>query len=162
MRTESWRHLACFALAVAVILGGSTAFYAARESKYADYLESTQRKGLSQLMNSISSAQSALEKAKYTPQGNLRMRLAAEIWKECASAEAALSALPVEGNRVERLTQYVEKTGDYAYSLFASAANGSFEEEAWQKLYSLTESAASLSKTIAPLKEAGDSDVRRF
>ena len=64
MKTERWRRLACFSLALAAILCGSTVYYAAREKRYAEYLEATQRKGLSQLMNSLSSAQDALERAK--------------------------------------------------------------------------------------------------
>lgn len=162
MKTERWRRLACFSLALAAILCGSTVYYAAREKRYAEYLEATQRKGLSQLMNSLSSAQDALERAKYTPEGGLRTRLAAEVWKECASAESALSALPAEGNQVEKLSRYLSITGDYAYSLFSTAANGAFEEEAWSRLFALTESAASLSRSIAPIKESGDCGSMTF
>ena len=72
MEKRTLIHLACFALALSVILGSSTIYYAYQYLQYESYTEAQHQNSLSQLLNSLNQLETSLEKAKYLPEGALR------------------------------------------------------------------------------------------
>lgn len=94
---ERKRHLLliCFLAALVLALGASTAVYWTRSARQARALESVSQRSLSQLLSSLSSMETLLEKTRYAGSGPLRSLLAAQLWNESQLAAAAFGALPL-------------------------------------------------------------------
>ena len=92
---ERKRHLPliCFLAALVLALVASTAVYWTRSARQARALESVSQRSLSQLLSSLSSMETLLEKTRYAGSGPLRSLLAAQLWNESQLAAAAFGAL---------------------------------------------------------------------
>ena len=161
MNHRSLRHFAGFALALAVILGGSTLFYANRASRYASHLQSIYQSALSQMMGSLSSMDTALEKTPYASDA-MRQSLAADIWRESSSAAALLSSLPVSSDGTEALSAYLSKTADFAHYLLRSELYGGDGASQWDTLSALRRNSREMLNALAPLKEQLDAGELLF
>ena len=144
MEKRTLIHLACFALALSVILGSSTIYYAYQYLQYESYTEAQHQNNLSQLLNSLNQLETSLEKAKYLPEGALRQTMAADIWMESRLASEALSSLPLGDRRLEQTETYIAQVGDYAYYLMRNSAYGRSSSEEWTTLCGLSDHAASM------------------
>lgn len=162
MEKRTLIHLACFALALSVILGSSTIYYAYQYLQYESYTEAQHQNSLSQLLNSLNQLETSLEKAKYLPEGALRQTMAADIWMECQLASEALSALPLGDRRLEQTETYIAQVGDYAYYLMRNSAYGRSSSEEWTTLCGLSDHAASMLQQIDLLKEQFDTGSIRI
>ena len=162
MEKGALTHLACFALALSVILGGSTLYYANREAQYAAYTQVQHQKSLSQLLNSLNLLETSLEKARYVPEGAMRQALAADVWKESQLASAALSALPLGDRRLEQIETYISQVGDYAYYLMRGSAYDRATPAEWDALCSLCGNATSMLENLDVLKEQVDTGGADF
>lgn len=162
MEKGALTHLACFALALSVILGGSTLYYANREAQYAAYTQVQHQKSLSQLLNSLNLLETSLEKARYVPEGAMRQTLAADVWKESQLASAALSALPLGDRRLEQIETYISQVGDYAYYLMRGSAYDRATPAEWDALCSLCGNATSMLENLDVLKEQVDTGGADF
>ncbi len=156
MEKRTLIHLACFGLALSVILGGSTIYYAYQQTQYERYTEAQHQSSLSQLLNSLNQLETSLEKAQFLPEGALRQTMAADIWMESQLASEALSSLPLGDQRLEQTETYIAQVGDYAYYLLRSGAYGRSTPEEWSKLCALYENAAAILQQIDQLKEQFD------
>lgn len=151
-----------FALALSVILGASTVYYASRETQYARYTQAQHQKSLSQLLNSLDHLETALEKARYLPEDAMRQTLAADVWKESQLAAAALSALPLGDRRLEQVETYISQTGDYAYYLMRNAAYDRADSSEWDAFCSLCDNADAFLQQVDLLKEQVDIGTLAF
>lgn len=151
-----------FALALSVILGASTVYYASRETQYARYTQAQHQKSLSQLLNSLDHLETALEKARYLPEDAMRQTLAADVWKESQLAAAALSALPLGDRRLEQVETYISQTGDYAYYLMRNAAYDRADNSEWDAFCSLCDNADTFLQQVDLLKEQVDIGTLAF
>ena len=151
-----------FALALSVILGASTVYYASRETQYARYTQAQHQKSLSQLLNSLDHLETALEKARYLPEDAMRQTLAADVWKESQLAAAALSALPLGDRRLEQVETYISQTGDYAYYLMRNAAYDRADSSEWDAFCSLCDNADAFLRQVDLLKEQVDTGTLAF
>lgn len=162
MEKRSLTHLAGFALALSVILAGSTIFYAHREAQYKAYVQTQHENSLSQVLSSLNQLETSLEKAQYVPAGAMRQTLAADVWSESLLASAALSSLPLGDQRLEQVETYIAQVGDYAYYLMRSGAYDRADSEEWAKLCSLCDNAAGMLKSMDQLKEQVDTGSTAF
>ena len=162
MEKQKLTRLAGFALALSVILGGSTVYYANRNAMYERHAIIGHQQAVSQLLNSLDQLEAALEKARYLPEGAMRQTLAADIWKESQVASSALSSLPLKDRRLEQVETYLSQVGDYAYYLMRTAAYSRTNQDEWDTLCSLTDNAAAFLKEIDHLKEQLDTDTLAF
>lgn len=151
-----------FALALSVILGGSTIYYAQREAQYARYTQARHQQSLSQLLNSLDHLETSLEKARYLPADAMRQTLAADVWKESQLAAAALSALPLGDRRLEQVETYISQVGDYAYYLMRNAAYDRADNQEWETLCALCDNANGFLQEIDQLKEQTDTGTLSF
>ena len=156
MENSPSNRLIGFALALSVILCGSTIYYANREAQYARYTQAQHQQSLSQIVNSLDHLETALEKAQYLPEDAMRQTLAADIWKESQLAASALSALPLGDQRLERVETYLSQVGDYAYYLMRNAAYGRADNAEWDTLCTLCDNADGFLQQIDQLKEQVD------
>ncbi|MBR5537018.1 MAG: germination protein YpeB [Clostridia bacterium] len=148
--------LCCFALALAVIFAGSTAYYANHSTQYRRYIDSQYERVLSQLLNSVDQLEASLEKTRYLSAGALRQTMAADIWMESQLASAALSALPLGDQRPEQLETYLSQLGDYAYYLLRNNAYGKDTAGEWQALCALYGNAQQVRKELDTMKQLLD------
>lgn len=156
MEKPVWIRLCCCLLALAMILGGCTIYFAGRYSAQARLSEARQAQGLSALLHGLEQIETALEKARYLPEGAMRQTLAADVWKESQTATAALAAIPLGDRRLERVETYLAQVGDYAYYLLRSAAYGRADDAEWETFLSLQDNAAGMLSQISTLKAAAD------
>ena len=138
---ERKRHLLliCFLAALALALGASTAVYWTRSARQARALESVSQRSLSQLLSSLSSMETLLEKTRYAGSGPLRSLLAAQLWNESQLAAAAFGALPLGDEPPEQLETFLAQTGDYAYYLLRASAYDRGDEGEWETLSALAD-----------------------
>ena len=162
MEKQKLTRLAGFALALSVILGGSTVYYANRQALYERHAHIGYQQNVSQLLNSLDQLETALKKARYLPDGAMRQTLAADIWKESQVASSALSSLPLRDRRLEQVETYLSQVGDYAYYLMRTAAYNRAKQDEWDTLCSLTDNAAVFLKEIDHLKEQLDTAALAF
>lgn len=156
MEKRNLTHLACFGLALSVILGGSTIYYACQKTQYESYVEARHQSSLSQLLNSLNQLETSLEKAQFLPEGALRQTMAADIWMESQLAAEALSALPLGDRRLEQTETFIAQIGDYAYYLLRNGAYGRSTQEEWTTLCGLSENTSCLLHQLDLLKEQFD------
>ena len=156
MEKRTWIHLASFGLALSVILGGSTIFYAYQQAQYKTYTEAQHQSSLSQLLNSLNQLETSLEKAQFLPEGAMRQTMAADIWMESKLASAALSALPLGDQRLEQAETYIAQVGDYAYYLLRNGVYGRADPAEWKQLCGLYDNASVMLQKIDHLKEQVD------
>ncbi len=156
MERPALTRLCGFFLTLAVILGGCTIYYARRCGTQARLSEARQAQGLSALLHGLEQIETALEKARYLPEGAMRQTLAADVWKESQTATAALAAIPLGDRRLESVETYLAQVGDYAYYLLRSAAYGHADEAEWETFLSLRDNAAEMLSQISTLKAAAD------
>lgn len=159
---KSHIHLTCFALTLAVIFCGSTIWYASKEAQYSRYIRVQNQKNVSQLLDSVSAMETALEKSSYVPNGAMRQLLAAEIWKESQSATASLASLPQSGEPLEAIGTYLSQAGDYAYYLLRMGAYAKNKPEEWGTLCALCSQSQQLTKELGLLKEQLDIGTASF
>lgn len=162
MEKHPFARITGFALALSIILGGSTVYYANRETQYARYTQAQHQKSLSQLLNSLEHLETALEKARYLPEDAMRQTLAADVWKESQLASAALSALPLGDRRLEQVETYISQAGDYAYYLMRNAAYGRASSSEWETFCDLCDNAEAFLQQVAQLKEQVDTGSLGF
>ena len=156
MEKRNLTHLACFGLALSVILGGSTIYYAHQKTQYEGYVEARHQSSLSQLLNSLNQLETSLEKAQFLPEGALRQTMAADIWMESQLAAEALSSLPIGDRRLEETETFIAQVGDYAYYLLRNGAYGRSTQDEWTTLCGLSENTSGLLLQLDLLKEQFD------
>jgi len=155
-------HLSCFSLALAVILGGSTVYYAHHQALYQTYTQTQQNSSFSQLLNHLNQLETSLEKASYVPAGALRQTLAADIWMESQLAASALSSLPLGDRRLDAVETYLSQAGDYAYYLLRSSVYDRANNEEWATLCALASQAETMLARVDQMKEQLDSGSLAF
>ena len=146
-------HLASFSLALCLILAGSTLYYAARADRYQTTISLSQEKAYSELLDSLSNLDAALQKIRYTASPSTVSTLSAQIWRQSETAKSALSLLPSSDGGLENTQTFIARTGDYAYSLLRSASRGqAVTAEQKEALASLCDTAQSLTGELTLLK----------
>ncbi|MEA5039583.1 MAG: germination protein YpeB [Clostridiaceae bacterium] len=148
--------LTCFSMALAVILGGSTLYYGRKASVCSTYISLQNQRALSRLLESVDNLDSALRKTACVPAGEMRSLLAAEIWRQCESAKAAMSVLPLSDTHLEKTEKYLAQAGDYAYYLLRQGVYGGTSENDVKNLATLATISAALVPQLSALKERAD------
>lgn len=68
-----------------------------------------------------------LEKSLYATDGAMCARVCSEIYAACCAAESAMATLPFDTQELENLSAFVNRVGDYAYTLCRACAEEGFE-----------------------------------
>ena len=86
------------------------------------------------MVRSVDAMGTALQKSLYATDGGLCGSLCGEISASASAAEASLSALPFDTQELEQVSGFVNRAGDYAYSLAPQAGEEGFTPEQQQQL----------------------------
>lgn len=116
-----------------------TAGYAARSS-----FETT--------VKSVDAMGAALQKSLYATDGGLCGSICGEVFANAAAAEASLSVLPFDTQEMEQLSGFINRAGDYAYSLAAQAGAEGFTQEQQQQLANFAAQAGDFAALLRELQ----------
>lgn len=142
-----------FLLALTVIFAGSTLYYGAQAERAQTTLWYTHEKAYSELLDSLSELDAALQKIQYTGSPSTISTLSAQIWRQSECAKSALSQLPSSEAGLEKTQTFIARTGDYAYSLLHTASRGqSVTDEQKDALASLCQTTQNLTGELSLLK----------
>ena len=94
-----------------------------------------------------------LKKAAYATDRDMCERLCTQVYADALSAEAALSTLPFATHELERISGYLNQTGDYAYTLCCSVSDSGFDENESLNLRRLSELSAGLNDSLVTLRQ---------
>lgn len=94
----------------------------------------------------------SLEKSLYATDGPMAARICAEIYADAGRAGTALSALPFSTVEMEKLKSFLNRAGDYAYTLCREAAEQGFDEEQRLTMAELSEKASALADSLRGLR----------
>ena len=86
------------------------------------------------MVRSVDAMGTALQKSLYATDGGLCGSLCGEISASASAAEASLSALPFDTQELEQVSGFVNRAGDYAYSISPQAGEEGFTPEQQQQL----------------------------
>ena len=85
-------------------------------------------------VRSVDAMGAALQKSLYATDGGLCGSLCGEIFASASAAEASLSVLPFDTQELEQLSGFINRAGDYAYSLAPQTGEKGFTQEQQQQL----------------------------
>ena len=97
----------------------------------------------SQLVSSVSSLETALQKARCCGTSSMLSQMSSQIWRESAAASQALSSLPPETEGLASVQKFINQTGEYAYTLIGR--DTALTEQEYDTLTSLHQAADRLS-----------------
>ena len=86
------------------------------------------------MVRSVDAMGTALQQSLYATDGGLCGSLCGEISASASAAEASLSALPFDTQELEQVSGFVNRAGDYAYSISPQAGEEGFTPEQQQQL----------------------------
>ncbi|MBR3691417.1 MAG: germination protein YpeB [Clostridia bacterium] len=107
-------------LSLAAIIFAAVTLTEAHQSK-TELLEGHRRTAAS-LSSDLSQMDAALKKLAVCTSSEGQSVLAADVWRHAAAAEQSLESLPLRGEEFANLEKYINRTGDFAYSLIRRAA----------------------------------------
>lgn len=152
MKKKTFIIFSAYACAIIAGLGIFSLVSHRRLSTYrAASLHSSQL-ALEETVRAVHSMSEGLEKSLYATDGAMCMRLASGIYADALAAEAAMSTLPFTTHELEELSGFVNRVGDYAYSLCASGE--SFGEGERKTLAGLSPLASSLAGELTELQHS--------
>lgn len=102
--------------------------------------------------DAVSNLSQALEKSLYAADAPMRAVLCAEISANALAAETAMATLPFSTHELERLSEFLNVTGDYACYL-ASVSEEDFDSRTLERLSYLSGRAADFSDELAQIRE---------
>ena len=152
-----------FLLALTVIFAGSTLYYGIQSERAQTALWYGHEKAYSELLDSLSELDAALQKIQYTASPSTVSTLSAQIWRQSECAKSALSQLPSSEAGLEKTQTFIARTGDYAYSLLRSATRGpAVTAQQKDPLASHCQTAQNLTDELSLLKARLDSGALAY
>ena len=104
-------------LAAVAVLTAAALYQGSLANTYRRQLEYSYQEALGQLAESTAALAVDLEKACCTGNDPALWTISARLWRECGTAKAALSALPLEGEGLKGTAEFLSRAGDYAMAL---------------------------------------------
>ena len=103
-------------------------------------------------VRSVDAMGAALQKSLYATDGGLCGSLCGEISASASAAEASLSVLPFDTQELEQLSGFINRAGDYAYSLAPQAGEEGFTQEQQQQLAEFAKQAGDFAALLRDLQ----------
>lgn len=107
---------------------------------------------LEETVNAAENMRTALEKAEYATDGEMRAILTADAYAAALSCESALSALPFATQELERISGYLNDTAAYCRALSAASTAEGAEDTERDNLRALASLSRSLSDSLKELQ----------
>ena len=113
-------------LAAALILGLTVGIIIADDKRKSleRQLTAEYDKSMQQLTTELDSLITKLEKLEAASSANQRNILLMDVWRQTGNIQNSLSEMPVSYANTSTLTQFINRTGDYCYTLCQTIADG--------------------------------------
>lgn len=139
-------------LALCVVAGSFAAYFWNKSQNLDRYIEHTNERAINELISSVSSLDSSLQKLRYATDMSLRT-LSANVWREAAVAKMSLGILPLSQIEFDKTQKFIAQAGEYAYSILRT---GDMNEQEAEAVANLAVTANGLSVELADLKKRID------
>lgn len=106
-----------FSIAILAVLGGGAVSEYLRAEKYRKQLEYTYMRSLDELSTYVTDISNTLTKGVYANSNAQMANLSAKLWRDSASAKAAMTSLPLAELQLNNTYKFLSQVGDYAMSL---------------------------------------------
>lgn len=134
-------------LTAGLIMADRRADIAARELRYQG------EQAFTELCDSVSNMDAALQKSLYAVTPGMTATICAEVYSRAQAADHALCSLPFSIQELEQTSTFLAKAGDYAaYLLRRSGGGEDVTEEERENLRLLSQSAALLHENLTQLR----------
>lgn len=135
-------------LAVTVILGAAALYYSDKTMKYERYITHMSDKAFSDIITSVNTVATSLDKMQYAGEGPYMNTLAANVWREAMGAKASLSLLPLTDVELDETQKFISQSGAYAYSILQRGLS----EDTYSNIASLSDTAEVLTDKLWDVK----------
>lgn len=142
-----------FAVAIIAVLAAADVVYMCRLSRAERSIEYGYQEAVEELAQSADKISATLTKGLYASSPQMMQKLSSELLSEAVNAKNALTRLPVATSNLEKTEKFLSQIGNYAYSLSATAADGSTPSyEDYVTMSSLCDNAEAFSNELWSLK----------
>ncbi|MCD7847463.1 MAG: germination protein YpeB [Oscillospiraceae bacterium] len=142
-----------FSAAIIAVLAAADITYMCRLSRAERAIESGYQEAVEELAQSADKISATLTKGLYATSPQMMQKLSSELLSEASTAKNALTKLPVATSNLEKTEKFLSQIGNYAYSLSATAADGTAPSyEDYQTMSTLCDNASSFSDELWALK----------
>ena len=142
-----------FALAGFLVLGGFTATGWKKARDLERFLEYSYQRSFIELVTSVQTVDTTLQKSLYATSPALMARLTGDISREAASAQAVMGQLPFSAGIIENTALFLSRVSDYASVLGGKAAAGqALTPEETDTLRALSDTARVLAAELGQLQ----------
>jgi germination protein YpeB len=105
------------------------------------------------LVSSVAAVDNSLQKSLYATSPRMSGAICTEVFGRAMTAQAALSALPFSTAEIEQVSGFINRVGDYSFTLSRTAAGGKeFSEEERENLRALSDAATVLCLNLTQLQ----------
>lgn len=144
-------------LAVGLLLAASV-FGISRDIKAEEYennIKMEYQRCFTEVVQYVDDLQMSLEKSRFVNDREQMLKLSGDIYRQASSAGANLSFLPLKGEPLENLTEFLNQAGNYAYALSYKMLEGNeITDEEYSNLVNLGEYAKIVADSL-------DSDLEK-
>lgn len=137
-----------YVVAALVTLSLLSAISYSRLAQYRRVAAYGARSSFETTVRSVDKMGAALQKILYATDSGLRGSICGEIYAHAEAAETALAAMPFATQEMENLSAFLNRAGDYAYSLSAHTDDEGFGEEQQAQLAELAAQAEDFSALL--------------
>lgn len=151
-----------YLLALLAVLAGFVAKGYGLAAAYRMQIEQEYQQSFLQLTSSVGKIDAAMRKSLYASSQPMVAQLAAEIAREAAAAQGAMSRLPFRFEELEQTAKFLSQSGDFSSYLAKAAGAGALPgaEERGQ-LKALSESASAMAERLSELQHIiGEENLR--
>jgi germination protein YpeB len=141
-------------LSAAVIIMGTLAWTGMRKAKALElYARANTQHAFDELVTSVSSLSTALEKSIYTTDPALESALCTQMFGQAMTGQMAMGVLPYGAQELEQTASFLSKVGDYACVLSRTVGtNGGYSKEELDNLKDLSETASVMALNLQDMQ----------
>lgn len=112
-------------------------------------------RSIGDLCDAVENLSDTLEKELYAGSGKMHQNLAVKLYREAASAKAALAQLPIERLQLENTYKFLSQVGNYSLAVSEKLMNGEeITDEEYENISELYDFAKNLSEDMWELESA--------
>ncbi|NLV86493.1 MAG: hypothetical protein GX025_04675, partial [Clostridiales bacterium] len=118
------------------------------------YIATNYRHAFEELVTGVTDLDNALKKSVLVTSSGMAGAVCSEVFAKAQTADMAMGILPFSSTELEKTTAFINKVGDYAFSLSQKAASGQeFTQEEKENLKSLSDTASVLTMNLKSIQE---------
>lgn len=150
MEDKSKSLIICISLSLALLAAIVFGVYqTTKANEYKNEISMDYQRVFTELTQYVDDLETSLEKSMFVNDPKQMIRLSGEIYRQASDAKANLALLPLTTQPLEKVSEFLSQSGDYAYSLSMKMLGGeAVTEEEYKTLKSLSSYASVLAQSL--------------